>query len=103
MSSTSQRKHLPYILPNVQKTANIQALREEWACTKSESACSGTYCFVNPTTSEHVPLSHEAMDAWAMGMVSTVLIISFSTYNGTCEVEPKRCSHASFTSEQQVI
>ena len=71
------KKEAPVYHANVQKTANIQALREEWACTKSEAACSGTYCYVNPTTSEHVPLSHEAMDAWAMGMVSTASLIIF--------------------------
>ena len=48
---------------NVQKTANIQDCHEEWACTKLETVCSRTYCYVDPTTSEHVPLSHESMDA----------------------------------------
>ena len=102
MAHQSKKVALVYHV-NMQKTANIQALCEEWACMKSEAASLGTYCYMNPTTSEHVPLSHGCM-GYGNGEHSR-LLYSF-TYNGyyrTCEVEPKQFSHTSVTSEQQVI
>jgi hypothetical protein len=89
---------------NVQKTANIQALRDEWMCTKLEAACSGTYCYINPTTSEHVTFSHETIDVWAMGMVNFLwLIISSLSHTMTFKVESKWHGHTSCTSKQQII
>lgn len=60
---------MPVYEANVKKVENIQLLREEWNCTLSESACSSTYCYVDPATQQHIPLGHEHMDSWAMAMV----------------------------------
>lgn len=55
---------------NVNKNAYIQALCEEWKCTKAEAAFPGSHCYVNPDTGVHLPLSHEKMDCWASAVVS---------------------------------
>jgi hypothetical protein len=47
---------------NVNKNVNIQALREEWKCPKSDAACIGTHCYRDPITEVHLPLSHERLD-----------------------------------------
>jgi hypothetical protein len=70
------KKAPPVYKSNIEKTAHIQALREEWKCPKPESVCGATYCYIDPNTQDHIALSHEAMDAWAMGMVSLVCLFS---------------------------
>lgn len=66
-----QSRKDPATLPgNVNKNLNIQALREEWKCSKSDATCPGTYCFVDPETAIHLPLSNERFDCWASAMVS---------------------------------
>lgn len=64
------KKKAPMYVANLEKTAHIQALRDEWTCMRSEAACGSTYCYVDPGSGDHIPLSHEAIDTWAMGMVS---------------------------------
>ena len=70
------KKAPPVYKSNVEKTAHIQALHEEWKCPKPESVCGATYYYIDPNTQDHIALSHEAMDAWAMGMVSLVCLFS---------------------------
>jgi hypothetical protein len=36
---------------------------------KADAACPGTYCYVDPDTNEHLPLSHEKIDCWASALV----------------------------------
>src|SRR5882762_4338216 len=62
------------ILPgNVAKNKNIQDLREKWICTRPDSVCLSTHCFVQPS-GEHLPLSHQHFDTWCSAMVSLSLI-----------------------------
>ena len=75
------KKKAPVYTANLEKTAHIQALRDKWMCMRSEAACGSTYCYVDPGSGDHIPLSHEAIDTWAMGMVSVILI--FPTHSGS--------------------
>ncbi|KAF7969545.1 hypothetical protein HWV62_26945 [Athelia sp. TMB] len=54
---------------NEQKTENILKLRDKWACKRANSVCASEYCYLNPETGDHAPLSHEAINAWAMAMM----------------------------------
>ncbi|KAF8156684.1 hypothetical protein B0H34DRAFT_859408 [Crassisporium funariophilum] len=60
----------PETLPgNVAKNSNIQCLQEQWKCQKQQSTCVGVYCFPDADTGEHLPLSHEQLDCWALAML----------------------------------
>ena len=78
-------KTVPVYEANTKKATNIQSLREKWACTKSESSCPSTYCYADPATQEHIPLSHEHMDSWAMAMVcfQTYICPAYIDQNGS--------------------
>ena len=83
---------------------NIRKLREEWTCKKSGSACGSTYCFVDPETNTHIPLSHEHFDAWGMAMVrSWRFAFKIQILSQSRSDEPKRLSHATSTTKQQII
>ena len=44
---TFQGKKAVTIYPeNIKKNENIQAIQEEWTCTKPDASCSATYCFL---------------------------------------------------------
>ena len=72
-----QKRKDPATLPgNVNKTANIRDLREEWKCTKPNGTCVGTHCYVNPGTGAHFPLNPAMFDCWASAMVCHFLSFS---------------------------
>ncbi|KIM88857.1 hypothetical protein PILCRDRAFT_3027 [Piloderma croceum F 1598] len=65
-----KKKQPPVYAANNEKMENVRKLREEWSCKKSGSTCGSTYCFIDPKTDTHIPLSHEHFDAWGMAMMN---------------------------------
>jgi hypothetical protein len=71
---SAEQLEMEFILPgNVAKNKNIQDLREKWSCTRPDSVCPSTHCFVQ-LSGEHLPLSHQHFDTWGSAMVSLSLI-----------------------------
>jgi hypothetical protein len=67
VSSNIPKQSFPKILhTNINRDTNIQQLLGRWLCIRP--ACGSSYCFVNENN-EHIPLSHEMFDVWAMAMV----------------------------------
>src|ERR1700683_1058179 len=67
VSSDVPKQPPPKILhANINRDTNIRELHGQWPCARP--ACGATYCFVNDKN-EHIPLSHEMFDVWAMAMV----------------------------------
>src|ERR1700728_708973 len=70
----------PHLLPGNIAKKNIGDLQECWICTKPDSTCPSTHCFVCES-GEHLPLSHQHMDAWASAIVcDKSLSVSFDAY-----------------------
>lgn len=67
VSSNIPKQSFPKVLhTNINRDTNIQELHGRWPCARPE--CASSYCFVNENN-EHIPLSHEMFDVWAMAMV----------------------------------
>ncbi|KAF9459314.1 hypothetical protein BDZ94DRAFT_1239330 [Collybia nuda] len=64
-----KQKEAPILPGNTNKNAHIQSLRDEWQCNKPTPSCVGSHCYINPDTSDHLPLSHERFDCWALAML----------------------------------
>ncbi|KAF9459546.1 hypothetical protein BDZ94DRAFT_1324692 [Collybia nuda] len=64
-----KQKEAPILPGNTNKNAHIQSLRDEWQCNKPTPSCVGSHCYINPNTSDHLPLSHERFDCWASAML----------------------------------
>jgi hypothetical protein len=77
LSLSQQPKASDIYAANIPHNNNIKALRAQWTCHK-KPGCESEHCFINPTDSSHLPLSHPHFDVWGAAMVCFYIFFIFS-------------------------
>lgn len=68
----------------------VQALKEKWTCGDQKCKHKDGVCFMDPSTLEHIPLSHMALKVWASAMVGFIGVpLHVSQIDGCSGTQPR--------------